>query len=605
MEKTQTIIGLSMFVCSCMMTGGMSAQPPVGKGYKLLYEEDFKGNSLDTTMWRYRVDVRKSGTYMNGVDLAKNVSIHDGMLQIECRQEMVNGKMENTGGGIISKKDFGYGYYECLSKPFMEGRGVHTAFWQRDSYAPNNCVFEIDSYEIDSKTYVATNNLYMVLGDKQRKYVPWPHRAQVPFTLDKDGWFLDAYEYTPEGIIFYDNGKVVAKADWNELNAHQAMWLTALNGVGHIDADKEPGSSYFRYFRYYAKDYPGVNILSNGNFEFNQDKVNAHLPIAWTTSGDKDAITLMKGDAHRDAYRLHLAAPESGKSFHSGLQQTLSFIMDGDYVLSAWVRTSPRLAQATLTAANTKSAGVAKLALTNGAAWHYVSVPVKVVNHEVLITLDAEGNAGEWLDIDDINLMKPLAKGTKQHKPRPFRLYQDYAWGLAEHEPIHFSGDEKFYFFDRSVGIGDTISVCFRVNADEKANMTPISRMPMKGNSGWSVQLTSTGGVVFRIGSVESHTDVLADNVYTPGKEVALSCVFEQGTAHIYADGKLRKTVSGITQDTKDATAAGRLGTVGQNFAAVGEVVMKVASKDKETTTAKNFRGSLSKVHIYNKFALR
>lgn len=604
MKKRNMIIRAAWMVCACLMAGNMNAQPPAGKGYKLLYEENFKGNELDTAMWRYRVDERRAGTWMNGVDRAQNVSVRDGMLVINCRQEKINGKMENTGGGIISKKDFGYGYYECLSRPFMDGKGVHSAFWQRDSHSPNNCVFEIDSYEIDSKTNVATNNLYMVLGDKQRKYVPWPHRAQVPFTLDKDGWFLDAYEYTPEGITFYDNGKVVARAEWNELNAHQAMWLTALNGVGTVDADKQPCASYFKYFRYYAKDYPGVNILSNGNFEFNQDKVDARKPIAWEPTGDSDALTLMRGGAHRDNYRLHIG---EGKAFKAGLRQTLSFIMDGDYILSAWVRTSKSIKNASITATNTSAASAknATLTLTSGAAWHRVSIPVKVLGHEVTIALNTEGADGEWLDIDDIRLMKPLAKGMKPQPEMPFRLYEDYAWGLANKEPVHFSGDEKFYFFDRSVGRGDTISVCFTLNADARANMVPVARIPMKGNSGWAVQLTREGGLIFRIGSVESHTDVLAANIYRPGKNVAISCVFAKGTAYIYADGRLKKTVSGIAQDTNDATAAGRLGTVGKNFEAVGEVVMQVASSDAETSAMQNFRGSLSKVRIYNKFATR
>ncbi len=44
------------------------------------------------------------------------------------------------------------------------------------------------------------------------------------------------------------------------------------------------------------------------------------------------------------------------------------------------------------------------------------------------------------------------------------------------------------------------------------------------------------------------------------------------------------------------------LGTVGKNFEAVGEVVMQVASKDTETSAMKNFRGSLSKIRIYNRY---
>jgi hypothetical protein len=372
-----------------------------------------------------------------------------------------------------------------------------------------------------------------------------------------------------------------------------------------VDSDKQPGHSYFKYFRYYAKDYPGVNILSNGNFEFNQDKVDAHIPIAWTPFGDGDALTLMKGGAHRDNYRLH--AGVDGKPFSAGLRQRLSFIMDGEYILSAWVRTSSALRSAMLTAHNTMAADAddASLKLAAGTAWHRVSVPVRVQGHELLITLSVEGAKGEWLDIDDVNLMKPLTKGMKPKPVKPFRLYEDYAWALANKEPIHFSGDEKFYFFDRCVGRGDTISVCFTLNADERANMTPIARIPMKGNSGWAIQLTREGGLIFRIGSVENHIDVRADNIYKLGKNVAISCVFAKGTAYIYADGKLRKTIRGISQDTNDATAAGRLGTVGKNFEAVGEVVMQVASKDTETSAMKNFRGSLSKIRIYNKLALQ
>lgn len=198
--------------------GTIMAQPP-SKDYKLVFEENFDGDTLNTQVWRYRLDHRTGMGYMDGLNRAENVYVKDGKLYIECRQEVIDGKNQNTGGGIISLKDFGYGYYECLSKPFMGGRGVHTSFWQRGSSTPNNNIFEIDSYEIDSESYLATNNLYIDLGTKERRYVPWPHRAQVPFETDEDGWFLDAYEYTPEGVIFYDNGKEVARAEWHELNS--------------------------------------------------------------------------------------------------------------------------------------------------------------------------------------------------------------------------------------------------------------------------------------------------------------------------------------------------------------------------------------------------
>ena len=57
--------------------------------------------------------------------------------------------------------------------------------------------------------------------------------------------------------------------------------------------------------------------------------------------------------------------------------------------------------------------------------------------------------------------------------------------------------------------------------------------------------------------------------------------------------------------NTKDATAAGRVGTVGKDFEAVGEVVMQVANADKESSVMKNFRGSLQNLRVYNRIVFK
>lgn len=588
------------FLLFALIWGGIAMAQPPSKDYKLVFEDNFDGDTLNTQVWRYRLDHRTGMGYMDGLNRAENVYVKDGKLYIECRQEVIDGKNQNTGGGIISLKDFGYGYYECLSKPFMGGRGVHTSFWQRGSSTPNNNIFEIDSYEIDSESYLATNNLYIDLGTKERRYVPWPHRAQVPFETDEDGWFLDAYEYTPEGVIFYDNGKEVARAEWHELNSAQAVWLTALNGVGKVDRDKQPCASVFEYFRFYAKEYPGVTLLSNGNFEFNQDKVNPSHPIAWTPVGSKEAVQLLKEDAARDEYKLRIGTEKT--PFAMNLRQRISYILDGNYVLSAKVRSSGNLHQAALVASPTSNVhqASARIEIPKSNEWTYVSVPVEVRGNEVYISVLAEGEAGQWVEVDDINFMKPLPAGEKAKENKPFQIFTDAMWKLGMKYPVHFSGDKRFYFFDRNVGIGDTISVCFTLEADEKANMTPIARIPKKGNSGWAVQLTKKGDLIFRIGSIENHTDVVARKVYNAHKKVRIACCFVKGTALVYVNGKLVKRQEGIQQDTWDKTAAGRLGTVGKDYEAVGDVVMEMSQSDKETEKMKNFRGTLSKVQIYN-----
>lgn len=573
------------------------AQPPMNKGYVLLFDESFSGKTLNSEHWRYRMDRRTGYGYMDGLNRKENVYLNDSALHVVLNHEWLDGKWENTGGGVISTHNFGYGYYECLSKPFMAGRGVHTSFWQRGGKNPNNNIFEIDSYEIDSKTYVATNNLYFDLPINRVQHRPWPHRAQVPFNVDSDGWFLDAYEFTPNGILFYDNGKVVANAEWDQLNAHQTVWLTALNGVGKVDSTLQPAESVFKYFRYYAKDYPGVTILPNGNFEYNQSLYDAEKPLCWNNEGTAGAVHVVEGDAYLENYKLRIGGK---KPFDALVKQQLEFIMNGTYQLSAMVRLSPKHPHASIAATGYGGKDIV-FSIPKGNGWTKITLPpIRVTNHQITINISASGDEDQWLDVDDVLFLKP-AKDGKIIRAKEFSRPNEPVWTLANEKPIVFSGDQKFYFFDRNVGFGDTMAVSMEIRADQRANMTPIARIPKKGNAGWSVQLTQQGGVVLRIGSIENHTDVLAEDAYMPGKSTQITCMFENGTASIYVNGICKKTQQGITQNTKDATAAGRVGTVGKDFEAVGEVVMQVGNTDKENTGMKNFRGTIQHLKIFNK----
>lgn len=572
------------------------ADPPANKGYVLVFNESFLGDSLNTGNWIYRVG-RRTGTSINGLNLQANVYVKDSALHIVAKHEMINGVYENTGGGIISKNDFGYGYYECLSKPFMAGTGVHSAFWQRGSNVTGSTVFEIDSYEIDSKYLMATNNLYYLITQNGYSEYPWPHRANIPFTLDASGWFLDAYERTPDGIVFYDNGKVVAKADWPSMNAGQSVWLTALNGVGTVDAGKLPGESVFKYFRFYAKDYPGYNLIANGGFEFNQDKINASKPVSWNVSGTSDAVVVSAISAFKDRYKLQLSKPTA---FQTALNQSLSYINNGHYELSAMVRSSGGLTIARLTASGFGGADVnADIPATS--EWTKIKIPVDVENNSVNVTFKVAGTGGQWVEIDDVTFLKPLENGAVLPVDTPVVRVGQPIWTAAESEPVRFTGDSKFYFFDRNVGYGDSISIAFTVSAAIKANMTPIARIPSSGNAGWAVQLNEDRSLTFRIGSVANHTDVTVANAFTVGESANIVCVYCKGTASVYVNAVLLKTVSGITQTTTESATAGRMGTVGASFQAVGDVVLPDSTIINTNNSMKNFAGTLRHVRIYNR----
>ncbi len=571
----------------------LNAEPPAGKGYVLLYQDNFDGSAVNESDWSFRTG-RRTGGNLNGLHFKENVSVSGGLLHLAVRQETINGQLESTGGGLISKHQFGYGYYETRSRPFMAGRGVHSSFWQAGGAKPNNDIFEIDSYEIDSREHLGCNNLYLHLAPKGRS-VPWVSRANVPFTFGPDGWFLDAYEYTPDGVIFYDNGKIVATADWQDLTAQQAVWLTALNGAGKVEADKQPGETVFDYFRYYARDYPGVNLLPNGSFEYNQDRIDPATPVAWQQHGSPGAGLVVEGGAALDRYKLRQGS--SSSSYEIRTEQVLEFIMNGGYELTALVRSSGGQSLARLRISGFGAPDIS-VSIPAAADWTRISIPrIPVSTHGATIIVESRGETGQWLEIDDIRFQKPPLPGQQARTPRPFELIGDPIWKLAQRQPIEFAGDEKFYFFDRSVGIGDAITASFVMQPKALVNASPLARIPKTGRSGWAVQLTREGGVIFRIGSIADHHDVVAPNAYAAGKPARITCVFDHGTASIYAGHRLLKRESGITHDTSDATAAGRLGAVGETYQAVGDVIVRTAAAG----PPERYSGTVRDLRVYNR----
>ncbi len=575
------------------------AAPP-SSDYELVYQDEFSGTNLNSSDWVCRTG-RRTGPNMNGLNLQANVSVSSGQLRIATRQEQIDGKLENTGGGVISRHNFGYGYYETLSTPFMAGHGVHSSFWQSGGNRANNNIFEIDAYEIDSRSEMACHNLYLHLLpglESGYDHAPWVHRANVPFRLKPDGSYLCGYEYTPEGVIFYSQGRKVAQADWPELTAQQTVLLTALNGVGKVDG--QPGETTFDYFRYYAKDYPGVNLLPNGSFEYNQGRSKPSSPIAWQISGDADAVRIVEGGAFRDRFKLRLGG--DNKSFAVTLRQKLEFIRNGNYELTAMARRSGAVAQAELSVEDCGAEAVSA-PIRCGANWTMMSLPnVAVFNHSATVRIAVRGSAEQWVELDDLRFEKPIAPVETAVQPPPFEVCGDPIWSLARREPLAFSGDAKFYFFDRNVGIGPAITVAFTVKPQRRMDTCPIARTPQAGTSGWAVLLTADGKIILRIGSRSTFEDIAAKVDYPAQANSKVACIFYRGAAKMFVNGRLVASRTGLRCNTSDTTAPGRIGCVDYAFDTVGDVMMRAAASGKKfAVKAEPFVGELRDVRIYNR----
>ncbi|MGW6898834.1 glycoside hydrolase family 16 protein [Streptomyces sp. NPDC054919] len=100
-------------LAAATITTPAHADPPPGStapaSYKLVFSDDFNGTSLDSNAWR----TRRSSWVSDG-----NVKVAGGNLSIDqTRVSTANTETSSfRGGGIATKKRFGYGYYEARVK---------------------------------------------------------------------------------------------------------------------------------------------------------------------------------------------------------------------------------------------------------------------------------------------------------------------------------------------------------------------------------------------------------------------------------------------------------------------------------------------------------
>ncbi|HEX4084232.1 MAG TPA: glycoside hydrolase family 16 protein [Chthoniobacteraceae bacterium] len=223
----------------------------VVQGYHYVWGDEFDGNALDLAKWQYRTDSKLWST-----QLPANVSVAGGHLQIALKKEDAGGK-HYTGGGIISRQRFEYGYYEASFR-VPPGGGWHTSFWTM-AYAGNGGTKpgntqEIDICEQDSVKHTNFSAGIIAWGNSRRgiarKYTHTPNLGE--------GFHVWGCEFTPQSVKFYFDGQLTHQANAAQFKqGPQNIWLTciaaAFGGTGRVDDSKLPAVAEFDYVRFYAK----------------------------------------------------------------------------------------------------------------------------------------------------------------------------------------------------------------------------------------------------------------------------------------------------------------------------------------------------------------
>jgi len=122
------------FLFSCdtaKQSAGTPQSPTVKDGYTLVWDEDFKGNTLDLNSWEYQLG--DSGWGNNEAqfytDHPNNTFVKDGFLHIVGRIEKMGSK-DYTSARIRTKgkKDFKFGRIDVRAK-LPKGQGIWPAIW--------------------------------------------------------------------------------------------------------------------------------------------------------------------------------------------------------------------------------------------------------------------------------------------------------------------------------------------------------------------------------------------------------------------------------------------------------------------------------------------
>ncbi len=216
-------------------------------GYTLKWSDEFDGNKLDTDRWIYRTDSKLWSTQK-----AENVSVSDGLLHLALKKEDANGK-HYTGGGIISRESFKYGYFEARFK-VPPGAGWHTSFWTMahdgsGTTGTKTAAQEIDICEQDSVDPLSYSAGVIAWADKGKNF----GRQRIKTPNVSTDFHIWGCEFTAERTRFFFDGKLTHETPNTFTQGDQQIWLTSIaanmDKTKKVDDDKLPATAEFDYVR--------------------------------------------------------------------------------------------------------------------------------------------------------------------------------------------------------------------------------------------------------------------------------------------------------------------------------------------------------------------
>ncbi|MFJ4828340.1 arabinogalactan endo-beta-1,4-galactanase [Streptomyces sp. NPDC088747] len=139
--------------------------------------------------------------------------------------------------------------------------------------------------------------------------------------------------------------------------------------------------------------------VTNGGFESNG--AGTATPAGWTTysAAGQTAASYTESGGHGGSYRL---THWSASAYKVETYQHLSGLTNGNYTLTAWVRSGGGQNSAHLALKNCGSAEQRTDLPVSASGWLRIVTSIAVTNNQCTISVNSDANAGNWLNVDDV-----------------------------------------------------------------------------------------------------------------------------------------------------------------------------------------------------------
>ncbi len=300
-KATENAAGLEKQVCSRCGAENTRSIPVKNKteaadAYKLVWEDDFKGDKLDTSVWNY--EIHDPG-WVNAelqayVDSDKNTYVKDGKLYIQALKEVKDGKAYYTSGRINTKgkKNYQYGRFEVSAK-VPSGKGFLPAFWMMPEdegyYGQWPKCGEIDVMEVHGSALSTTyGTLHFGEPHTQKQGSYTLPEGQTNFGED---FHVFACEWDPGEFRFYVDDILFYTVN---------DWFTQKTGFGKVAYPAPYDQPFYMILNLAVGGswvgYPDDNDVFEENAQFVIDYVRVYQKDSYDTDVDKPENEVMLRD---------------------------------------------------------------------------------------------------------------------------------------------------------------------------------------------------------------------------------------------------------------------------------------------------------------------